>query len=345
MKKILLLLAVFVIIGGVVAGYFYNRIYNPNVKIENEKSTYIYVEKDADFKKLVNQLTPYLKDKSSFIQLAKFKKFDTRVKPGKYEIKNGWSNNDLINYLRLGNQIEVKLVFNTVDTVEELAGKVSRQIDVDSNEVLKAILNPEFLKKNNLTKQNVGSLFIPNTYNFYFNTTAQEFLTRMEREYNRFWNNDRLQKAKALKLTSTEVSILASIVQKETVKSAERRDVAGLYLNRLRDGWKLQSDPTVVFALEQKADNNIVVRRVLYKDLEIDSPYNTYKNHGLPPGPITIPEIDAIDAVLNHSEHKYYYMCASSVKFGYHEFARGSRGHAENRRKYINWLNKQGIKR
>jgi UPF0755 protein len=192
----------------------------------------------------------------------------------------------------------------------------------------------------------VLSLFIPNSYEFFWNTSADKFRDRMAKEYRKFWTPERLEKAKKQNLTPLEVTALASIVHKETVKSDERPKVAGVYLNRLERGIKLEADPTVIFAVKNNAnDFTLEIKRVLYKDLETDSPYNTYKYAGLPPGPIAMPDVTALDAVLNPEKHNYIFFCASVTNFGYHEFAVTAAQHEVNRQKYVAWISKQGIKR
>jgi UPF0755 protein len=192
----------------------------------------------------------------------------------------------------------------------------------------------------------VLSVFIPNTYEFFWDTTAEKVREKMAKEYRKFWNAERVAKAEALGLTPLQVSSLAAIVHKETVKADERPVVAGVYLNRLKKGMKLEADPTVIYAMKkQSGDFDQVIKRVLNKDLVIDSPYNTYKNYGVPPGPIAMPDISAIDAVLNPAKHNYIYFCASVTNFGYHEFAVTPAQHEVNRQKYIAWVNKMGISR
>ncbi|MEN8137900.1 MAG: endolytic transglycosylase MltG [Bacteroidota bacterium] len=345
MKKLITIITVLFIVGLGIGGYLYSIVYMSNVSIPGSEKAYVYIRNNAGFEEVLDSLDVYLDDVSSFERVAKLKKYPELIRTGKFEIKNNWSNNDLVNHLRSGNQAEVKLVFNNADSVEELAGKISKQIEADSTDIVNYIFDPAFLKENKFTNETVGSLFIPNTYFVYWNTDAETFTLRMLKEYRKFWNEDRLAKAKKIGLKPSQVSTLASIVQKETVKRDERRTVAGLYMNRLNNNWKLESDPTVIFALKKQAGFKIEVRRVLYKDLKVDSPYNTYMNSGLPPGPITIPEIDAIDAVLNYGENAYFFMCANPERMGYHSFAKSLRQHNRNARKYAHWLNQQNIKR
>ena len=255
------------------------------------------------------------------------------------------SNNELVDLLRGGNQTPMKLSFNNQDTLEKLAGRIAEQIEADSISILHAITDQEFLQKNNLTEASVLGIFVPNSYQYFWNTSAEKFRDRSLKEFNTFWNTERIAKAKKLNLTKHEVITIASIVQKETAQASERPLVAGLYLNRLRDGWPLGADPTIIFALKQKLGQDTVIKRVLNKDLTIDSPYNTYTNRGLPPALISMPDISAIDAVLNDKRHDYYYMCASVTKLGYHEFAKTLAQHNVNASKYHKWVSKQGINR
>lgn len=316
----------------------YSKIYGDNV----QKSGDVYIFTNDSFKQVVEKLSPYLKNPNSFEWVAGLKKYNS-PKSGKYRIEEGTSNNDLINKLRIGSQTPVKVSFNNQDTIEKLAGRIANQIEADSLSLLEAFIDPAFLEKNNLNRASVLQIFIPNTYEYYWNTSAVKFRDRMLANYKKFWNSSRLTKAKALKMSPSEVITLASIVQKETAKREERPVVAGLYLNRLKRGWALQADPTIVYAIKQQKGQDYMVYRVLRTDLDIDSPYNTYKNRGLPPTLIGMPDISSIDAVLNPKKHDYMYMCASVDKFGYHEFAKSLAQHNRNAAKYQRWLSQQRI--
>ncbi len=342
MKKIILvIIASVIVISSIIAYNLYSKIYNKNV-IQN---TFLYIPTNADFNEVVEMISPYLRNQKSFIWVAKKKNYPNIIKAGKFKITEGMSNNDLVDHLRGGKQETVNLVFNNQDSLEKLAGRVADQIEADSISILKAIKDEDFLKKNKFSSETALIMYIPNSYDYYWNTSAEIFRDRMLKEYNKFWNTERLEKAKKKNLTSIQVSILASIVQKETAVVAERPKVAGLYLNRLKDFWPLQADPTIIFALKQKYGQETEIKRVLSKDLTIDSPYNTYSNFGLPPGPIGMPDISSIDAVLNPTQHQYYYMCASVDNPGQHDFAKTLSQHNINARKYQNWINKQGILR
>ena len=224
-----------------------------------------------------------------------------------------------------------------------MAGRIANQIEADSLSLLEAFIDPSFLEKNSLNRVSVLQIFIPNTYEYYWNTSGVKFRDRMLTNYKKFWTSNRLAKAEALKMSASEVITLASIVQKETTKREERPIVAGLYLNRLKRGWALQADPTIVYALKQLKGQDYSVYLLLRTDLDINSPYNTYKNRGLPPTLIGMPDISSIDAVLNPKRHDYMYMCASVDNFGYHEFAKSLAQHNRNAARYQRWLSRQRI--
>ena len=250
------------------------------------------------------------------------------------------SNNQLINMLRSGKQKVVKLVINNIRTKNELAAIVSKHLETDSSEVLNKLTDSEFLKSCGYDIHNVMTIFLPNTYEFYWNTSAEEFFKRMIKENDRFWDQSRLEKTSRIPLGKKEVSILASIVQKETNHSGEMSDIAGVYINRLKTGMPLQADPTVVFAL-----GDFEKRRVLKEDTKVDSPYNTYKYSGLPPGPICLPEPSTIDKVLDYTQHNYFYFCAKDDLSGYHNFSVTLKEHSRNARNYQRALNKLKIRK
>ncbi|WP_425237418.1 endolytic transglycosylase MltG [Ulvibacterium sp.] len=344
-KRILLAIVLIgLVVGGIFAYKVYNAIFSPNTSFVNDEA-FVYIESDASFAEVRETLDPLLKDLVSFEQIAKRKGYAANVKGGKYAIKKGMNNNEIINSLRSAN-MPVKVSFNNQETLEDLAGRVASQIEADSVSLARAFRDNEFLKSNQFNEDSSLSMYIPNSYEFFWNTSAVEFRERMLKEYNRFWNEGRLERAQELGLTPKEVVTLASIVHKESAKIDERPKVAGLYLNRLRKNMRLQADPTVIFAMKKHAgDFDMVIKRVLYKDLELDSPYNTYKYAGLPPGPITMPDISAINAVLNPEKHQYYYFVANVENFGYHKFAETLAQHNRNKVQYIRWINAQKIRR
>ncbi len=342
MKKIvLIILAAALLIGGLVGYNYYTKIFGQNL----QSDTSIYLKSDATFEEVTQTLSAHLNNTDDFIWVAKKKNYPNKIKGGHYLLKKGLNNNEIVDLLRSGAQTPIKVSFNNQDSLEKLAGRIAAQIEADSTALLSAFKDPDFLVKNKLNQATALGIFIPNSYEFYWNTSAEKFTQRMLNEFNKFWNDDRLSKAKRLNLTKNEVITLASIVQKETATVSERPTVAGLYLNRLRSRWPLAADPTILFALRQKYGQDKVYKRVLNKDLTIDSPYNTYKNLGLPPGPIGMPDISSIDAVLRDMRHKYYFMCVNVEKLGHHAFAETLEQHNRNARKYHQWVNQQGILR
>ena len=318
-----------------VAIFFFGRNYyylsKPIVKTADGKDVSFYIPTGSDYQYVKDELASLnvLKSNGAFDRLAKKTHYNEKVHPGRYILTDGMTNQQLINMLRMGHQTPVKVVFNNMRTVEQLAGRISEQIEADSLSIINEINNNPDVD---------ATTFIPNTYEFYWNTDADDFIAKMVAEHNRFWNETRLAKAKEKKLTPRQVSILASIIDKETTKTSEMPRIAGVYLNRLNKRWPLQADPTLVYAL---GDYNI--RRVLEVHKKIDSPYNTYKYPGLPPGPICIPSIAAIDAVLNAEKHNYFYFCAKDDLSGYHVFAKNITEHNRNADKYRKALNKNKI--
>lgn len=340
-KLILLILGLLLVLGSVLGISLYSKIFKGNTVEEG----YLYIPTGSNFDEVENSIRPFLKRVKPFVLVAEKLNYPEAVKPGKYKISKGMSNFELVKMLRSGNQTMVNLSFNNQDTFEKLAGRISQQIEADSISLLKAFNDTVFINDAGFAPATAIGMYIPNSYEFYWNTTAEDFMSKMLNEHNKFWDAIRLEKAKKLNLTKNEVITLASIVQKETATVRERPIVAKLYLNRLASDWPLQADPTIIFALKAKLGNDMVIKRVFSKDLQIDSPYNTYKNTGLPPGPISMPDISSIEAVLNPANHDYYYMCASVTTFGTHEFAKTLDQHNKNAAKYQQWLNKQGVNR
>ena len=330
--SVLVILSVFIFIK------MYKSIIYPNTSTKENYSLYIY--STDDFETVKNQLysDSIIINKKSFEWLAKKLDYPKYIKSGHYVIKNGMNNNQLLNMLRSGSQTPIKFTFNNIRTIEQLAGRIDEQLEIDSLSFLNAVKSNATLKEMGFNNYNYASLFIPNTYELYWNINAEDFVEKMINQYNRFWNEDRLNKAKALNIKPIEASILASIVDKETTKTSEMPRIAGVYINRLKKNWLLQADPTLVFAI-----GDFEIKRVLDIHKEIDSPYNTYKYIGLPPGPICIPSIAAIDAVLNAEQHKYFYFCAKDDMSGYHVFARNMKEHNINAEKYRKALNKKKI--
>ena len=229
------------------------------------------------------------------------------------------------------------MVLNYGWLLEDVAAKASQFIEPDSTDLINLFLNERYIKNSGYTIETLMSLFIPNTYEFYWNTTAENFFERMVKEHNRFWNtNDRLSKANKLGMTPNEVYTLASIVERESSENNEKRRVAGLYLNRIRAGMKLDADPTAKFATR-----DFKATRILYKHIRFESPFNTYLHKGLPPGPISMASIHSIDAVLDPENHNFYYMCVDTNNPGYHVFAETLTEHNGNAKRYHRWLDRQ----
>jgi UPF0755 protein len=341
-KKIIFYLSGFVAIVMIVIAYkIYNIVLIPNTNFQ-EKEIFVYIPTNSNYEDAEKIFAPYIKDMDKFRTLAAQKKYNTYVKSGRFLLKKNMSNNSIINALR--QNIALNLAFNNQERIENLAGRIGKQLEIDSLAVLQSFLDAKFLSDNGLNQDNVLSVFLPNSYEVYWDTSADELRDKLFKEYVKFWNEERKSKAEKLGLTPLEVSALASIVHKETVKADERPKVAGVYLNRIKIGMALQADPTVIFAYKKlKNDFNLVIKRVVNVHTSIDSPYNTYNVQGIPPGPIFMPDINAIDAVLNPEQHDYIYFCASVTKFGYHDFAISFEKHQENAKKYQAWLNTQNI--
>ena len=344
-KKILLIIVLLGLVGlGAFSYYIYNVIFSPNTAFTEERVE-VYIPTGATYAEVREMLEPYLEDMEDFDIVAQKKAYIDNVKAGRYFLKQGMNNNEMINTLRSQNQ-PVWVTFNNQERLEDLAGRIADQIEADSTEILKSMKDSTFLVQNNFEERNALSMYIPNKYEFFWNSSAEDFRERMKKEYDRFWTEDRLEKAEEIGLSPHEVMVVASIVQKETAKVDERKRVAGVYMNRINNGWKLDADPTVIYALKERLqDFDTIIKRVLYKDLEIDSPYNTYKYKELPPGPIAMPDISSIDAVLDFEDHDYFYFVADVENFGYHKFAKTLAQHNANKRAYIRWINEQNINR
>jgi len=337
-KKILVTVVLLGLVGcAVFAYYVYNAIFVPNTAFENDKAT-LFISSDASFNEVLNDLEPLLIDVETFVAVANRKKYSVNVKPGKYSVMKGMNNNDIINSLRVKN-IPVKVSFNNQESLESLSGRISTQIEADSASLVSAFRDSAFLKSNKFTSSTALGMYVANSYEFFWNTSANQFRDRMLKEYSRFWTANRVAKAKKIGLTQNEVISLAAIVQKETVKIDERPRVAGVYMNRIKKRMLLQADPTVVYAV--KKATGVQLKRVLYEHLKINSIYNTYLHAGVPPGPITMPDVSAIDAVLNYEKHQYYYFVANIKKMGYHQFAKTLAQHNNNAVAYRAWVSKR----
>jgi UPF0755 protein len=335
-KFIVVFFAIALIVAGLRGYQLYMYVFNENVKTEKA----FIIPEGATFSQVTDTLekNDILLNYKAFRWVSKKKSYPALIKPGRYLFKKGMNTNQIVNMLRAGEQEPLDVTFNNARFKEDLAGKVSRYLQADSLSILRLFNDKKKIEEYGFTPETFKAMFIPNTYEFYWTTSAEEFADRMKREYDRFWNETRRQKAEAIGLTPVEVTTLASIVQEETVKADELKRVAGLYINRLKRGMLLQADPTVKFAV-----GDFSLRRILNGHLEIDSPYNTYKYAGLPPGPINFPEASAIDAVLNYEKHDYLYMVARADFSGYHHFSKTLAEHNRHAARYRAALNERKI--
>lgn len=339
MKRIVgIIIGLLVFLAGVAGGGYYYFLQRPNVTVPDNGIIFIM---PGDSFETVKQLLldkKYIRNTYTFTQVAELKKYPQSIKAGRYRILDGMNNKQLINMLRSGRQEAVRFTFNNIRTLEDFAGTLSRQLAIDSGAFLKIIRNPEYVKKLGFTPENVLGMFIPNTYQIFWNTDLEDFITRMYTEYHRFWNEERLDKASQAGLSPMDITIVASIVEEETNKTDEFPVIAGVYINRLKKDWKLEACPTLKFAL-----GDFSLKRVLDKHMEIESPYNTYKYAGLPPGPVRMPSIKVIDAVLNYQHHDYMFFCAKDDFSGRHYFSRTLREHNRHAAAYHRALNRMKI--
>jgi UPF0755 protein len=321
--------------------WYYLRITKPVIDLNGKKSLYFCVHTGSGFSAVKDSLVKkgYLTDPEVFEWLSKRKNYYQHVKPGRYRLINGMRNNALVNLLRSGRQEAVRIIIQNMRTSEELAGRIGRKLEVDSARLSRMFHDPTYLSGFGISPATLLVLFIPDTYEFYWNTSGQQLFNRMEQHYKRFWTAGRRHQADSLRLTIPEVVTLASIVEKESNKNEEKPVIAGVYLNRLKKQIPLQADPTVIFAW-----NDYRIRRVTKIHTGINSPYNTYRRTGLPPGPICLPSIASVDAVLHPRNHSYIYFCAKEDLSGYHNFATSLEEHTRNARKYQKALDKMNIR-
>lgn len=315
----------------------FKRVMNPIVKTPDKKEFSLYIPTGATYDQVKDSLYTHglISNPAAFEWLCRKKDYPNHIHAGRYVLSNGMSNRQLTNMLRGGLQTPMKVTFNNQRDIQGLAGRIGQQIEADSASLVTYLNDRDNLQALGFDQRTIPALFLPNTYEFYWNTDAHSYVEKMKQEYNKFWNEERQGKARAKGLTPLQVSILASIVDKETNKTDEMARIAGVYLNRLRDGWLLQADPTLVFAV-----GNFELKRVLNIHKEVESPYNTYKYPGLPPGPICIPSLASINAVLDAENHNYYYFCAKEDFSGYHVFAKTLSEHTRNAERYQRALGK-----
>jgi UPF0755 protein len=330
--------------GLVIALYILFRVYKilflPSVDMGSNSDKFLYIRTGSAYEEVFADLKEQklLSDEKGFDWLAKKKNYAANIHPGRYRIEKNMNNNQLLNMLRSGTQEPLMVTFNNIRTIQDLAGVIGRQLEPDSLEFLKALSDSKTIADLNFIKESFPAMFIPNSYEFYWNTSVKRFIERMNAEYIAFWSKGRFTKAAEIGFTPVEVSTLASIVDQETLHNDENPRIAGVFINRIKAKIPLQSDPTIIFANE-----NFTIRRVLNKHKSIESPYNTYTHRGLPPGPISVPSVSAIDGVLNYEKHSYLYFCAKDDFSGYHNFAKTLSQHNENARLYQKALNRRKI--
>ncbi len=336
-KQIIWTVSIIVLLIISVAVFLYSMVFKP---ITLSETKYIYINEDRDYESVIDQLNENVEqlNEDVFRVLAKKMNYPNMVKTGRYAIEGGMTMPDIIRRLRSGSQEPINLTFNNIRSMENLAGRLASQLMVDSISIINILNDSTVSKSYGFNKQTFGAMFIPNTYEVYWDTKIESLMNRMKREYDVFWSSSRMAKAEKIGLTPLEVIILASIVEEEATYADEYSTVAGLYINRLKRGMRLEADPTVKFAV-----GDPTLRRILFKHLEVESPYNTYKNSGLPPGPIRMPSTATIDATLLPTQHNYLFMCAKDDLSGRHNFAVTHAEHARNARAYQQALNKRGI--
>ncbi|MFO8022302.1 MAG: endolytic transglycosylase MltG [Perlabentimonas sp.] len=341
-KYSIILFTLLLLIGGYYGYGIYKKLYAKNISLKQTEQVYIQIPTGSKYSDVISIIdsTGHIVDMKSFKWVCSRMGYPHSVKPGRYLIEDGMNNKALVSKLRAGLQTPLKVTFTGFRTPEKLAQRISKQIEADSAEIVQAFSSDSIPNEYGFTKETFIAMFIPNTYEIFWNTNAKGFFNRMKREYEAFWTDAKDQKAMEAGLDRIGVSTIASIVQEETIKTDELPKIAGVYINRLNKGIALNACPTVKYAL-----GDFSIRRVLKHHTTVDSPYNTYKHRGLPPGPINAPNISSINAVLNYEKHNYYYFSANPDFSGYHFFARTLAEHNRNARKYQRVLNSERIYR
>ncbi|PQA95090.1 aminodeoxychorismate lyase [Chryseobacterium shigense] len=341
MKKTVLVIAL-VIFGA--AGFFGLRFYNKYYGNNVEKDGYVLIPHKADFKQILDSVGPYIKDKEAFEAVARDKDLDQYFKPGRYHFQAGEGNTKLVNMIKAGNQAENSFRIGDFGDMYQMIGKVTKKTELDSLHFVND-LNQIAVEKGYKNAEDLKKYFFIDTYNFFWTVSPREFFKKFDEQYNDFWTSERKTKEQQSGLTRDQIYSLASIVYKESGgKKDEMKTIAGLYMNRYRKGMKLQSDPTVIYAINKQTNFKEPIKRVLYKHLSTPSPYNTYANAGIPPGPICVVDKNSVDAVLNAENNNYIFMCADPARFGYHKFTASAEEHAINAKAYQDWLNSKNIK-
>lgn len=339
-KAILLIILLVIVVGGFFGFRFYKKYYGNNI----EKDGYVLIPHKANFKQILDSTAKYVDNKEAFEAVAKEKDLDKYFKPGRYHFQKGMGNSKLINMIKAGNQAENSFRIGDFGDVYQMIGKVSKKTELDSLQFVNE-LNAVAVEKGYNNAEDLKKYFFIDTYNFFWTVTPKEFFKKFDDQYNEFWNSERKAKEQQSGLTRDQIYALASIVYKESGgKNDEMKTIAGLYLNRYRKGMKLQSDPTVIYAINKQTNFKESIKRVFYKYLSTPSPYNTYANKGIPPGPICVVNKNSVDAVLNAENNNYIFMCADPSRPGYHKFTASAEEHAINAKAYQDWLNSNNIK-
>ncbi|WP_027386545.1 endolytic transglycosylase MltG [Chryseobacterium gregarium] len=341
MKKAVLIIILLVLITG---GFFGLRLYTKYYGNNIQKDGYVLISHNAGFRQIMDSAAKYVDNKESFEAVAKDKDLGKNFKPGRYHFQKGLGNAKLVNMIKAGNQAQNSFRIGDFGDVYQMLGKVTKKTELDSLQFVNG-LNTIASEKGYNNAEDLKKYFFIDTYNFFWTVTPKDFFNRFNDQYNEFWNAARKAKEEQAGLTRDQVYALASIVYKESGgKKDEMKTIAGLYLNRYRKGIKLQSDPTVIYAINKQTNFKEPIKRVFYKHLSTPSPYNTYANKGIPPGPICIVDKTSVDAVLNAENNDYIFMCADPARFGYHKFTASAEQHAINAKAYQDWLDSKNIK-
>ncbi|MFP3596777.1 endolytic transglycosylase MltG [Chryseobacterium sp. SIMBA_029] len=339
-KAVLIIILLIVIVAGFFGLRFYTTYYGNNV----EKDGYVLIPRKANFKQIMDSIAPYIKNKESFETVAKDKDLEQNFKAGRYHIQSGAGNTHIVNMIKAGNQTANTFRIGDFGDIYQMVGKVTKKTESDSLQFVNGF-NAIAVEKGYQNAEDLKKYFFIDSYNFFWTVSPKEFFKKFEDQYNEFWTSERKTKEQQSGLTRDQIYALASIVYKESGgKKDEMRTIAGLYLNRYRKGMKLQSDPTVIYAINKQTNFKETIKRVFYKHLSTPSPYNTYANAGIPPGPICVVDKNSVDAVLEAEKNDYIFMCADPAKFGYHKFTASAAEHAVNAKAYQDWLNSKNIK-
>lgn len=339
-KAVLIIILLIVIVAGFFGLRFYTTYYGNNV----EKDGYVLIPHKANFKQIMDSIAPYIKNKESFETVAKDKDLEQNFKAGRYHIQSGAGNTHIVNMIKAGNQTANTFRIGDFGDIYQMVGKVTKKTESDSLQFVNGF-NAIAVEKGYQNAEDLKKYFFIDSYDFFWTVSPKEFFKKFEDQYNEFWTSERKSKEQQSRLTRDQIYALASIVYKESGgKKDEMKTIAGLYLNRYRKGMKLQSDPTVIYAINKQTNFKETIKRVFYKHLSTPSPYNTYANAGIPPEPICVVDKNSVDAVLNAEKNDYIFMCADPARFGYHKFTASAAEHAVNAKAYQDWLNSKNIK-